>query len=62
MLRRTKEAIAPASPERGLAYPSITEPVTWFSEMERWFDDLRRDFESAVWPPFRASTLSRRTA
>ena len=54
MLRRTKEAIAPASPERGLAYPSIREPATWFSEMERWFDGLRRDFESAVWPPFRA--------
>lgn len=52
MMRRTKEAKTPES-EKGLALPSLWEPATTFRAIERWMDDLRQDFESSFWTPFR---------
>ncbi len=49
MMRRTKDAITPVNRK--------TELPTIFKEVDRWFDDLRQDFESAFWTPFRAFEL-----
>ena len=49
MMQRTKDAITPVN--------RTTELPTIFREVDRWFDDLRRDFNSAFWTPLPAFEL-----
>ncbi len=53
MLRKTKNTdLAPKSgeqtPERSMAPRSTAD---WFAEMDRWFDNLRNEFEQRFWGP-----------
>ncbi len=53
MMRKSKKTdLASKSGEkteqRGLAAPT---PSDWFAEMDRWFDDLRMEFEQKFWGP-----------
>ncbi len=53
MLRKTKKTdLAPKSGEqtqvRSMAPRSTAD---WFAEMDRWFDNLRNEFEQRFWGP-----------
>lgn len=49
MMRKNKsKAIAPKSDETKLTVPRLhDDPYGWFEEMDRWFDEVRRDFFGA---------------
>ena len=34
-----------------LARPQTGAPVSWFEQVDRWFDEFRRDFEERFWRP-----------
>lgn len=53
MLRKTRsDDTAPTGEERGLErYAGDRNPWTWFEDMDRWFDDFRREFGSRFWGP-----------
>ena len=53
MMRKTKKTEPDAksgesSPERSL---SLRRPSDWITDMDRWFDDLRTEFEQKLWGP-----------
>ncbi len=54
MLRKTKGTdLAPKEEERDSGRALARRaPNAWFEEMDRWFDEFRRDFESRFWGPF----------
>lgn len=60
MLRNTKTTnLAPADERR----TRMLSPYSWFEEMDRWFEDFRREFESHFWDPLalRGSSTALRT-
>jgi HSP20 family protein len=58
MIRRSKNTdIARKTNERGLLRAvDARSPFAWFDEMDRWFDDFRREVETRLWGPLGAPT------
>ena len=51
MMRKTKGTeIAPKASESSSLWGGVTDPFRVFAEMDRWLDDVRRDFGS-LWTP-----------
>lgn len=53
MMRKTKKTDVASKPEENVAERALAPRNTtdWFTEMDRWFDDLRNDFEQKFWGP-----------
>lgn len=53
MLRKTKKTDLASKPGENATERSLAPHGTsdWFAEMDRWFDDLRNEFEQRFWGP-----------
>lgn len=53
MMRKTKKTDLASKPEKDAPERAIAPRNTsdWFIEMDRWFDDLRDEFEQKFWGP-----------
>ena len=59
MMRKTKETeMAPKATDSLSLWGGAAAPFRLFKEMDRWFDDVRRDFES-LWSPEVGASLAR---
>jgi len=58
MMRKNKETGITPQENKGMARKGVDDsPLAWFRDVDRWFDDLRRDFDErwVDWPRSRTS-------
>ncbi|HKW43029.1 MAG TPA: Hsp20/alpha crystallin family protein [Thermoplasmata archaeon] len=51
MMRKSKSNRTEENESESLARPETTTPVSWFDQVDRWFDEFRQDFEERFWSP-----------